>query len=200
MVEPKVVREQVRDTPLEAVELGERVVAERQQDAHAQSGAGHELGQLARETGLLAVVEEVLLGLVEDEQQVAGKRLGPAAKGVRKRLALVLVEQRGTELVGQRVAHSLREALPTGSSLHCVEDDDDELRMTAFLDVLPRLLLVDGERPPRASTELLPTPLGPYSTVSREARTFALMIPLSRSRPKNSSASSSLSSNGTRPL
>ncbi len=80
VVEAKVVREQVRNAPLEAIELGEGVVAEREQDTHAQSGAGHELGELARETGLLGVVEEVLLGLVEHEQQVAGERLGPAAE------------------------------------------------------------------------------------------------------------------------
>ena len=138
VVEPKIVRKQVRNTPLEAIELCQGVVAERQQGTHAQSGAGHELGELARETGLLAVVEEVLLCLVEHEQQVAGKRLGPAAKGVCKRLALDLVEQRGTELVGQRVARSLAKR-GYGVVAPLVVDDDDVLRMTAFLDVLPRV-------------------------------------------------------------
>ena len=46
----------------------------------------------------------------------------------------------------------------------------------------------------------LPTPLGPYSTVKREAIRFATTISVSRSRPKNRSASSFESSKALSPL
>ena len=94
VVEPQVVREEVRDPALEAVELGERVVAEREQDTNAETGARDELGQLVGKAGLLRVVEEVLLGLVEDQQQVTGERVGPAPERLGERLALALVEER----------------------------------------------------------------------------------------------------------
>ena len=51
-----------------------------------------------------------------------------------------------------------------------------------------------------AMSEDLPTPLGPYNTVSREAITLADTISMSRSRPKNSIASIGVSANGARPL
>ena len=138
MVEAEVVREQIRNAPLEAIQLGQGIVAEREQNTHAQSGASHELGELAREAGLLGVVEEVLLGLVEHEQQVAGERLRPAAEGVRERLSLARIEERGAELLGQRVANRLakrghRVVAPL------VVDDDDVLRVAALFDVLPRV-------------------------------------------------------------
>src|SRR5262249_11733862 len=53
---------------------------------------------------------------------------------------------------------------------------------------------------PARSNELLPTPLGPHRTVSREASALAATISVSRSRPKKNKASSSLSSNGLSPL
>ena len=51
-----------------------------------------------------------------------------------------------------------------------------------------------------AMSEDLPTPLGPYNTVSLEAITLADTISMSRSRPKNSIASIGVSANGARPL
>ena len=116
MVEPKVVREQIRDPPLEAVELGERIVAQRQQDTHAQAGPRDQLGQLEGETALRLVVEEVLLGLVEHQQQVAGERLRPPPERVGERLALPLVQKRGAELSGQSVSRRRSQAVG-GSSL-----------------------------------------------------------------------------------
>ena len=53
---------------------------------------------------------------------------------------------------------------------------------------------------PARSSELLPTPVGPYRTVSLEASRLATMISRSRSRPKKSNASNGSSSNGARPL
>ena len=46
----------------------------------------------------------------------------------------------------------------------------------------------------------MPTPLGPYSTVSLEATILADTISMSRSRPKNSIASIGVSVNGESPL
>ena len=71
VVEPEVVREEVRDPALEEVELRQRVLADPEQDVHAQARLGHELRQAPRERTVGIVVEEVLLDLVEDQMRVA---------------------------------------------------------------------------------------------------------------------------------
>ena len=50
VIEAQVVAEDVRDPPLEGVELRERVLADREQEVHAQVGAVDDRGELARRT------------------------------------------------------------------------------------------------------------------------------------------------------
>ncbi len=69
-VEAQVVAEDVRNQRFEPVELREGVLTHREKHVDAQR-LGHELGQLPLERARLRVVEEVLLGLVEDEVDVA---------------------------------------------------------------------------------------------------------------------------------
>ena len=81
-IEPQVVREEVRDPPLEHVELRERVVAKREKQVRAQRRPEDDLWQLADERSrplLLAVVDEVLLELVEDEVEVAVEDVRPVS-------------------------------------------------------------------------------------------------------------------------
>jgi hypothetical protein len=71
VVDPNVVCEQARDPALEAVELRPRVLSDREQEVHPQVRVVDDLRERARERLLavvLAVVEEVLLELVEDDE------------------------------------------------------------------------------------------------------------------------------------
>jgi hypothetical protein len=89
VLDPHVVRKQARDVPLEAVELRQRVLPDREQEVHAQVRVVHDCRELAGEGALVLlgrVVEEVVLELVEDDEQGA-HRLGPGAQRVRRRLA-----------------------------------------------------------------------------------------------------------------
>ena len=89
VVDAQVVVEQVRDAPLEAVELRERVLAQRDEEVHAQVGS-LTIARTRRRTcparRSSRVVEEVLLELVEDDEQrraragvQRGQRLARAA-------------------------------------------------------------------------------------------------------------------------
>ena len=160
VVEPDVVREEVRDLALEKVELRQRVLADPEQDVHAQARLGHELGQPLRERALGIVVEEVLLDLVEDQVRVALRR-----------------------------RDRRRRSRSVGSSPHELKIATDESANVRSLCATPA-----------RSSELFPTPVGPYRTVSLEASRLATMISRSRSRPKKSSASNGSSSNDARPL
>jgi hypothetical protein len=97
-----VVLEQVGDAALEAVELGQRVLADGDQEADRQVGAVDRLRELHREAALalvVRVVEEVLLELVEDDQQVQVPAGGPGrqprrqATGRRQLLGGLLAER-----------------------------------------------------------------------------------------------------------
>ena len=71
-VEPESVREEAGDPAGEAIELGERVLAQRDEHVHAERSSQHcrkRLGERAG-PGVVGVVEEVLLRLVEDEVDV----------------------------------------------------------------------------------------------------------------------------------
>ena len=68
-IEAEVVAEDVRDQRLEPVELGQSVLADREEHVDSQRRS-YELGQLPLEGAGLRVVEEVLLGLVQDEVDV----------------------------------------------------------------------------------------------------------------------------------
>ena len=72
-VEPQRVREQARNAAGEAVELRERVLAQRDEDVDAVGG-GEQCRQRLCERArapVVSVVQEVLLGLVEDEVDVS---------------------------------------------------------------------------------------------------------------------------------
>jgi hypothetical protein len=75
MVDPDVVREERRDVPLEAVELGPRVLADREQHMDGQARVVDDPRELSRESGqslvvaLVGVVLEVLLELVEHDEE-----------------------------------------------------------------------------------------------------------------------------------
>ena len=74
VLEAQRVVEEVRQPRLEAVELSERVLANRKQEAHAQITAVDDPRELERERALallLLVVAEVLLELVEDHEEPA---------------------------------------------------------------------------------------------------------------------------------
>ena len=72
-IEPERIGEQAGDSPREAVELGEGVLAERDEDVDAKRRSQHRGQRLGEGAGpsVVGVVEEVLLGLVEDEVDVA---------------------------------------------------------------------------------------------------------------------------------
>ena len=83
MREPEVRAEEVADPSLEAVELGVGVLADRDDEAGAQVLAHHRPRELQSECSvaiLVGVVEEVLLELVEDQQQLAARRLVAAGR------------------------------------------------------------------------------------------------------------------------
>ena len=98
---------------LEPIESRERVLAEREEHVHAQRPV-HELGERALEAARVAVVREVLLGLVEDHVDVA---LGLGTLGDVEQLAAVDAGGRG-ERRGEPVLGIVAPAR---------EDDDDRL-------------------------------------------------------------------------
>ena len=87
MVEPQVVAEEVRDPGLERVELRQRVLPQAEQEVRPQPGLADRRGQLTGEAGpeAVALVEEVLLELVEDHVDVPlhDPRRGPQRVGER---------------------------------------------------------------------------------------------------------------------
>ena len=92
----------------EAIELGERVLAQRDEDVDPRAGAASTRGQRLGERpgpAVVGVVEEVLLGLVEDEVDVAARLR-----------VLERVERRAVDRVPARLAHRLGER-GAGSSL-----------------------------------------------------------------------------------
>ncbi len=104
MVETQVVREQVRDQRLEAVEAREHVVADRENDVDAKSGTGHDLGELCRKAVVVCVVEEVLVELVEDEIEIAAERARPGCER-RGEPLLGLIDDRVRERRSERLPH-----------------------------------------------------------------------------------------------
>ena len=84
MPDAHVVLEQVGDAALEAVQPGQRVLADGDQEAHRQVGPvdrRRELGGEAARPVLVPVVEEVLLELVQDQQQLQVPAGRPGGEG-----------------------------------------------------------------------------------------------------------------------
>jgi hypothetical protein len=89
VVDADVVVEERGDAVLEAVELRPGVLAQREDEVHAQVGLVDEPRELGREGALALLgrlVEEVLLELVEHDEQ-RPHPLGPDADGLEQRLA-----------------------------------------------------------------------------------------------------------------
>ena len=114
----------------------------------------------ARSTRLASVVEEVLLHLVEDQVELAAARRRPLDEHIGKRLGR---PSGGRAPAAQRSRRSDRRASPPRS---------------------PRIRRPSAAAPtgasarrrpttPARSSEVFPTPLGPYRTVMREAIRFA---------------------------
>ena len=88
VLQAQVVAQNARDPALEGVELGKRILADGEEEVHPQVRAVDDRGEVDREGTralLAAVVDEVLLGLVEDHVEVAVQDLLPHPKGVHER-------------------------------------------------------------------------------------------------------------------
>ena len=96
MVEPEVVAEHVGNAGLEPVELRERVLADREQEARPQARPGDGLGEVLEEAVRLvtgAVVEEVLLEPVEDDEDLGVRERGAALERLRERVRGLLARR-----------------------------------------------------------------------------------------------------------
>ena len=137
-IEAEVVAEDVRDQRLEPIELGERVLADRDEHVDPQRRR-HELGQLPLEGAGLRVVEEVLLRLIEDEVDIA---------------------------IGGRAPHSLDEPVPTvrpaavETSSASASEGSSPQRANTTTSGCSGSSRSDRATPARSSDDL-PTPLGP---------------------------------------
>ena len=189
VVEPQVVAEQPGIAALEAVEPGERVLADRDQEVRGRrrrSQRARSSSQNEPSPSSSAVVEEVLLELVEDDEHQAdagspARRRGdvPAGRAARARApARPARPPRGSP--AQR---------PTAVVAAHAERDDDDRGLPAG-EVRARQRVACGRRP-RAGAELFPTPLAPYRSVSREARRLATTIAFTLAAEEESASCSS---------
>ena len=125
VVDAEVVREQQRDVPLEVVELGPRVLADREQDVHAEVRVVDDRRELGGETreplavALVGVVLEVLLELVEhDEQRAArarssravSRRASPGRRGAARAPAELLQRDGAASLHSPDIGSSRHDA------------------------------------------------------------------------------------------
>ena len=105
MLDAQVVVEQARHSTLEAVELREAVLAQRQDEVHAQRRVVDDIDELAREGAgpvVGRVIEEVLLELVEDDEQRRHR-----AEPRRERLAQRHAGRPRRHVLAGRLAHGL---------------------------------------------------------------------------------------------
>ena len=126
---------------LEDVELRERVLADREQEVDAQVGAVDDRGKLDGERAgavLVRVVEEVLLGLVEDHVDVAVEQRAPHPQRLDerarpRRAARASRRARCVTASATRAAKRLQRVVAPR-----VEDDDREPRLAALVEVRRR--------------------------------------------------------------
>ena len=99
-VEPQRVREEPRDPAREAVELRQRVLAQRDEHVDTRGAAEQLPGVPRRRTraGVVRVIEEVLLGLVEDEVHVSAAGTLSASRGAVRGRAARLAPPRRAQL------------------------------------------------------------------------------------------------------
>ena len=86
VVEPEDVPEQARETPLQRVEVSERVVTHAQKHVHRQPRPReHVLERVCQRAAIAAVIEDVLLHLVEDQIELRARGDRALREGVRER-------------------------------------------------------------------------------------------------------------------
>ena len=132
LVEAQVVGEEPGDPRLEPVELRQRIVARRQEHRHAQARLGDQHRQRVGEGSrarLVAVVEEVLLQPVQDEQDVHITSLGSEAQNVEQLTARIVDAQLFEDCCPQALERIGRPR---------VEDDDRVFGPAVRADVLPQ--------------------------------------------------------------
>ena len=137
VLQAQVVAQNARDPALEGVELGKRILADGEEEVHPQVRAVDDRGEVGREGTsalLAAVVDEVLLGLVEDHVEVAVQDLLPHPKGVHERALLFGWPERRAERNRDRLRHGPPER-GQGVAAPLVEDDDCEARLTTLGEV-----------------------------------------------------------------
>src|SRR4029453_16053809 len=114
----------------------ERVLADREQDVHAQVGAGDELRELrgkAAGPALARVVEKVLLALVEDHVQVSVEQVLPEAERVDEGGPVVGRADRTAERPGH-LERDRRAEGTNGVAPPAVEYDDREPGLAVSLE------------------------------------------------------------------
>jgi len=141
VVEPEVVREQPGNPRLEGVQRRERIITHAEEHVDAQIRSVHYLGERVEEpvVAVAAVVEEVLLQLVEDQVEVAAELRRPVAErvgegGLRRWRFRGLIEQ--SAYAGLCGCSDSRARLVAPRA----EDDDPELRRPADRHACARLL------------------------------------------------------------
>ena len=143
VLEPQVVLEQVRHPALEPVQPRERVLAQGDEHVQRKAGRAQEAGQLLGGIARLpavAVVEEELLELVQDQQHRRVRAARPGREVVRERPARRLA---GAERGAHAVAHCAERVLAPAA-----HDDRDVLRGDPGRDVVRghRVEVVDDPR------------------------------------------------------
>jgi hypothetical protein len=135
VAQAEVVLEQARHAPLEAIETGERVLAQRDQEVHAQVGLRDGARQLVVEASVALVarvVEEVLLELVEDHEQLPAHGLGVGGEPVGERAAVLGLRERLADEVGGGIVHRPQERLRDVRLAPVAECHRRELRHAAL--------------------------------------------------------------------
>ena len=151
-LEPQPVREQVRELRLEDVERRQRLLPQREQAVDAQTGP-QQLRELPHEAVLVtddAVVDEVLLRLVEDQVEVKSELLRPGGEVVCERSVTRRAPRTAEELGLDRCSE-----LGDHVSAPGAEDHDRELTRPTRLDILP-VELQQLVRDPGAQQRALP--------------------------------------------
>jgi hypothetical protein len=139
VLEPEVVFEEARDLALEAVELRERVLAQRDEEVDAEARGVDGTREIASEAVVrvaVGVVHEVLLELVEDDEDVRRRASRPVLERRRKRLVLPVrfkgVAEDRSDGLAHRVFQPGARIVAPGA-----EDDGDELGRSAPREVRP---------------------------------------------------------------
>ena len=196
VVEVQVVAVDVRDARLEAVaDARVDVLADRDEEVRADVVAGDaaaEVGDEAPPGRVVLVVLEELLELVEHHEERRVERARRRGHGVVEVLAGEL-EPRAVGRKGSLASRIAAIRPVTGSSRQALKTTGTEPSPSSSRSPSARRSACRRSRAatPARNSELLPTPLCAYRSVSREARRLPMIRLRSASRPKKTSASRS---------